>query len=100
MKKAAVICAILLVFLIGLSAIFSGCSSQKGTEEVISENQSTQESQQTLTISYLGEDTVISMDEIMQLETVERNLMPVPKESEEKIERAVKGVILGDVLQN
>src|SRR4030065_1308551 len=99
MKKATVICAILLVVLIGLFAIFSGCSSQKGTEEVISENQSVQESQQTLTISYLGEDTVISMGEIMQLETVERKVMPVPREGEEKTERSVKGVILDDVFQ-
>jgi len=99
MKKTAVICIVLLVVLTGLSAIFSGCSSQKDTEGVISKNQSDQESQQTLTVSYLGEDKIISMDEIMQLEMVERKVMAEPKEGEEKTERSVRGVILDDVFQ-
>lgn len=99
MKKTVVICAILLVVLTGSLAIFPGCKSQKDSEEILSENESASDTQQTLTISYLGEDKIINMDEIMKLDTFERKVMPVPREGEEKKERTVKGVILDDVFQ-
>lgn len=99
MKKTVVVFVILLVVLAGSLVIFPGCSSQKGSEGIISENESAGETKQTLTISYLGEDNIINVDEIMQLDTVEREVMPVPKEGEEKSERSVKGVILDDVFQ-
>lgn len=52
-----------------------------------------------ITISYHGEDSVISMEELMQLPEVQKEVTPVPKDDEEKEARNVKGVLLEDVFQ-
>ena len=52
-----------------------------------------------ITISYHGEDSVIGMEELMQLPEVQKEVTPVPKDDKEKEARNVKGVLLEDVFQ-
>jgi len=52
-----------------------------------------------LTIENDGQEIVISMEEILQLDTIEKEVTPVPKEDEEVQARLIKGVLLEDVFQ-
>jgi len=53
----------------------------------------------SLTIVNGGQEIVISMDEILKLDVVEKEVTPVPREDEEAQARLVKGVLLEDVFQ-
>jgi hypothetical protein len=53
----------------------------------------------SLTIENDGQEIVISMDEILKLDVIEKEVTPVPREDEEVNARLVKGVLLEDVFQ-
>ena len=53
----------------------------------------------SLTIVNGGQEIVVSMDEILKLDVVEKEVTPVPREDEETQARLVKGVLLEDVFQ-
>jgi hypothetical protein len=52
-----------------------------------------------LTIENNGKEIFISMEEILRLDVLEKEVTPVPKEDEEVQARLVKGVLLEDVFQ-
>jgi len=52
-----------------------------------------------LTIDYDGQEIVISMDDILELDGIEKEVTPVPKDDEEIEARLVKGVLLEDVFR-
>jgi hypothetical protein len=104
-------CAIfLLITVMFISLILPACSVGPGNSSDKSEasnidantastDTSTSRTPDSLTISFQGKDAVISMDDIMKLNVVERKVTAVPKEGEEKSERSVKGIILDDLFQ-
>jgi hypothetical protein len=56
-------------------------------------------SSQGLTLSYNGEDVNVSLEQIMQLNEIVRDVTAVPKDDEEMQSRNVKGVLLDDVFK-
>jgi DMSO/TMAO reductase YedYZ molybdopterin-dependent catalytic subunit len=82
--------ALPLIILIVL-LLFSGCSGSEEKSEGLSEG--------VLTIIWQGRETEINISEIMNLDSVEKEVAAVDSENEDCV-RPVKGVLLGDILSN
>jgi len=88
-----------LVFCLTVVTILPACSTEAGVEKSSESSNPGDKTAESLTISYRGQDTSISMEEILQLDEVTRDVTPVPKDGEEKTTKNVKGVLLEDVFQ-
>jgi hypothetical protein len=99
MKKSGGSVVLCLILSLVAVVFFTACST--GVEPVKSSEYGDQENEtaESLTISYKGEDVVISMEEILKLDEIIRDATPVPKDGEEKATKNVKGVLLEDVFQ-
>jgi hypothetical protein len=86
----------LFIIITSLSLVLPACAGDGAGAEtkVIKE-----EASLNLTIENNGEEVVISMEDILKLDAVEKEVTPVPKEDEEVNARLVKGVLLEDVFR-
>lgn len=91
-RSIIVMSAIILAILFMVTACTAGDAVENSESEEDGEMLS-------LTIDSNGQETVISMEEILGLEVIEKEVTPVPKEDEEIQARQVKGVLLEDVFQ-
>lgn len=81
----------ILAVLLATSFLLPACKSSTSGEA--------SEAAEGLIVEYNGQETVISMDEILELDETEREVTPTSKEDEEVETRQVKGVLLEDLLQ-
>ena len=88
-----------LVLILATVVLFTACSKDDRVAESSGSGNPEGENPENLIISYQGEDILINIEEIRQLDEVTRDVTPVPKEGEEKATRNVKGVLLEDVFQ-
>ena len=99
MSKFRFVIVLFLVLSFGAVVFFNACSPDTVAEEPAASKDQGGEDVEDLTILYKGKETVISMEELMQLDEIVRDVTPVPKDDEEKATRNVKGVLLEDVFQ-
>ncbi len=79
------------------AAVFTGGCSIKNSADVLNANSALDDAQ-TLTITYSGKDTVISLEDLKQFQVVEKEVPAISK-TEGEITRKVKGYLLEDILK-
>jgi len=85
---------IAIVAFLMMSLLFAGCSGNAAKSDAAG----TESSDGSLTILWQGEETIISISEIMDLNAVEREAVTIDSDNKESI-RQVKGVLLEELLE-
>ncbi len=93
---------LILSFCIIFTLVFLAAACGPGSKEPVpgSADKASTESPQGLVLSYNGKDINVSLEQIMQLNEVTREITAVPKDDEEMKPRNVKGILLEDVFQS
>jgi hypothetical protein len=96
MKEKIRITIITLALIMAVLPIFPACTGADSSGDHVTEAEGEPLS---LTIENNGQEIVISLEDILRLDVIEKEVTPVPKEDEEVQARMVKGVLLEDVFQ-